>query len=276
MGILKRYCDNLGAALVVLAIVLTSVFLLGPILVSAAMSLDSRTFLGPFPPPELSLQWYERFFTEKYFLRGLRTSLILATIAAAVSTVAGVLSAVFINRYEFRAKEALTAFFLSPLVVPAVVVGFALLLFFAQIGVIDGFARLLGGHIIITAPYTIRTTLAGLVGISPSLTEAALSLGANERDAFWEITFPLARTGIIAGTVFAFAFSMDDVAVSLFLTDPKNYTLPVALISYMRANFDLTVAAAAMFLVVLTLALIILLDRIVGLDRVVGQGIYRA
>ena len=69
-----------------------------------------------------------------------------------------------------------------------------------------GSPALLGGHIIITAPYTIRTTLAGLVGISPSLTEAALSLGANERDAFWEITFPLARTGIIAGTVFAFAF----------------------------------------------------------------------
>ena len=273
---MRRYCDDMGVLLVVLVIALTSVFLLGPILVSAAMSLDSRTFLGPFPPPELSLQWYERFFTEKYFLRGLRTSVILATIAAAVSTVVGVLTAVVLDRYEFRGKEALTAFFLSPLVVPAVVVGFALLLFFAQIGVIDGFARLLGGHIIVTAPYTIRTTIASLVGISPSLNEAALSLGANERAAFWEVTLPLASTGIVAGTVFAFAFSMDDVAVSLFLTDPQNYTLPVALISYMRANFDLTIAAAAMFLVVFTLALIFMLDRIVGLHRVVGQGIYRA
>ena len=149
-------------------------------------------------------------------------------------------------------------------------------MFFSLTGVYDGFWRLLGGHVIITVPYTIRTTIASLVGISPSLTEAALSLGAKERAAFWEITFPLARTGIIAGTIFAFAFSMDDVAVSLFLTDPKNYTLPVALISSMRANFDLTIAAAALFLVAFTVVLILVLDRLVGLDRMIGQGIYRS
>ena len=118
---------------------------------------------------------------------------------------------------EFPGKAALEALFLSPLVVPAVVIGFALLLFFALLGVFDGFTRLLGGHIIITLPYTVRTTLAGLVGIRKTLTEAAMSLGANERRAFWDVTFPLARTGMVAGAVFAFAFSMDDVAVSLFL-----------------------------------------------------------
>ena len=163
----------------------------------------------------------------------------------------------------------------SSLVVPGVVVGFALLLFFSFVGIFDGFTRLLGGHIIITVPYTIRTTLAGLVGIRPSLTEAALSLGATERKAFWDITFPLAKTGIVAGAVFAFAFSMDDVAVSMFLTDPTTYTLPVALISMMRANFDLSIAAAALLLISFTLVLILVLDRLVGLDKLIGQGIYR-
>ena len=273
---MKRQVDDLGYTLVLAVVWLTVLFLVAPIIVAGAMSLDSRTYLGPFPPPDLSLQWYERFFTDKYFLRGLQTSLILAVIAASISTVVGVLTAVVIDRYEFKGKEAMTTFFLSPLVVPAVVVGFALLMFFSLTGVYDGFWRLLGGHVIITVPYTIRTTIAGLVGISPSLTEAALSLGAKERAAFWEITFPLARTGIIAGTIFAFAFSMDDVAVSLFLTDPKNYTLPVALISSMRANFDLTIAAAALFLVALTVVLILVLDRLVGLDRMIGQGIYRS
>ena len=273
---MKRYADNIGYGLAVFAVVLTVVFLLFPVLISAAMSFDSRSYLGPFPPPELSLQWYERFFTDKYFLRGLKTSLILAVITASVSTTVGVITAVVIDRYQFRGREALAAFFLSPLVVPGVVIGFALLLFFSLLGIFDGFTRLLGGHLIITVPYTIRTTIAGLVGISRSLTEAALSLGANERAAFWQITFPLAKTGIIAGTIFAFAFSMDDVAVSLFLTDPKNYTLPVALISSMRANFDLTIAAAAVFLVGLTLVLMIVLDRLVGLDKIIGQGIYRA
>ena len=199
----------------------------------------------------------------------------LAVTATCVSTAIGTVTAFVIDRYEFRGKEVMTAFFLSPLVVPGVVVGFALLLFLSFVGVFEGFARLLAGHVIITIPYTIRTTLAGLVGIPPSLSEAALSLGATERQAFWDITFPLAKTGIVAGAVFAFAFSMDDVAVSMFLTDPTTYTLPVALISMMRANFDLSIAAAALLLIGVTLALILVLDRVVGLDKVIGQGIYR-
>ena len=107
-----------------------------------------------------------------------------------------------LDRCEFPGKAALEALFLSPLVVPAVVIGFALLLFFALLGVFDGFTRLLAGHIIITFPCTVRTTLAGLLGIRRTLTEAAMSLGANERRAFRDITFPLARTGMIAGAVF--------------------------------------------------------------------------
>lgn len=273
---MMRQIDNFGLALLVLIALLTVAFLVLPIMVSVSMSFDSRTYLGPFPPPGLSLQWYENFFTDAYFLNGLKTSIILATIAAVISTSVGVTAALVLDRYEFPGKAALAAFFLSPLIVPAVVIGFALLLFFALIGVYNGFPRLIGGHIIITIPYTVRTTLAGLVGIRKSLTEAALSLGANERQAFWGVTFPLAKTGIVAGAVFAFAFSMDDVAVSMFLTDPHNYTLPVAMISAMRANFDMTISAAAVLLVVITLVLLFVLDRVVGLDKLIGQGVYRA
>ena len=271
----KRHGDDIALCLVALVLACTLIFLVVPIIISAGMSFDARPYLAPFPPPELSLQWYERFFSDPYMLRGLRTSLVLAVTATCVSTAIGTVTAFVIDRYEFRGKEVMTAFFLSPLVVPGVVVGFALLLFLSFVGVFEGFARLLAGHVIITIPYTIRTTLAGLVGIPPSLSEAALSLGATERQAFWDITFPLAKTGIVAGAVFAFAFSMDDVAVSMFLTDPTTYTLPVALISMMRANFDLSIAAAALLLIGVTLALILVLDRVVGLDKVIGQGIYR-
>jgi ABC-type spermidine/putrescine transport system permease subunit I len=118
-------------------------------------------------------------------------------------------------------------------------------------------------------------TLAGLTGIRPSLREAAMTLGASERQVFWDITFPLAKTGIVAGCVFAFASSLDDVAVSVFLYDPDSYTLPIALISYMRANFDLSVASAAVFLAAITFVLVLVLDRAVGLDKIMGQGIYR-
>jgi len=271
-----RWFDKVGKWLVVLVLTGTLIFLVAPICLSVAMSFDERTYLGRFPPPGFSFQWYGQFFSEDYFLSGLATSLKLAVLSALISTAFGVLAALALDRYQFPGKAWLSSLFLSPLIVPQVVMGFALLLFFATLEVSDGFLRLLGGHIIVTIPYTIRATLAGLVGIRRSFVEAAISLGANERQAFWNVTFPLAKTGIIAGTVFALAFSLDDVAVSLFLADPRSYTLPVTLITSMRASFDLTLAAAAVVLIGLTVTLMVLLDRLVGLERIVGQGIYRA
>ena len=246
-----------------------------PIIVAIMMSFDGRSYLGRFPPPNYSIHWYVNFFSDDYYLAGLRTSLILAVIATVISTAAGVSAAIVIDSHEFPGKQALETLFLSPLVVPAVVIGFALLIFFALVGVFQGFPRLLAGHIIITFPYTVRTTLAGLVGIRKTLIEAAMALGANERQAFWDVTFPLARTGIVAGAVFAFAFSMDDVAVSLFLTSPDTYNLPVAMVSMMRTNFDLTIAAAAVVLMVFTIGLIFVLDWAIGLERLIGGGMFR-
>ena len=250
-------------------------FLLTPILVTALMAFDSRDYLGVLPPPSLSLHWFTKFFADSYFLKGLVTSLELASAAVIISLLVGVATAVAVDRSKIPGKQALIAFFLSPLVVPPIVIGFALLLFLSKSGLYNGFARLLCGHVIITVPYTIRATLASIAEIDKSLTEAALNLGASERRAFWDVTFPLARTGIVSGAIFAFAVSMDDVAVSIMLTDARTYTLPIALISSMRANFDLTIAAAALMLMLLTLGLILLLDRAVGLNRTIGQGLIR-
>ncbi len=276
MNRFNRHIDTIGFWVVIFTIAVTLVFLIAPIVVSILMSFDARGYLGRFPPTEFSFYWYERFFSDTYYLTGLRTSIIIAVIAATVSTIAGVSAAIVLDRYDFPGKQAIETVFLSPLVIPAVVIGFALLMFFALLGVFQGYPRLLAGHIIITFPYTVRTTLAGLAGIRRSLTEAAMTLGANEWQSFWDVTFPLARTGMIAGAVFAFAFSMDDVAVSLFLTSPDTYTLPVAMVSMMRTNFDLTIAAASVVLMLLTIGLIVVMDWIIGLERVIGGGVYRS
>ena len=272
----RRLLDDALRGLVAVTIAAAVGFLLVPVLLAVSMSFDARDFLGPFPPPTLSLRWYARFFSEPYVLHGLETSLALAVCAAAVSTTIGTMAAIGIERAAPGWRDALTAVFLAPLIVPGVVIGFALLLFYSRSGIDNSFLRLLGGHVLITFPYAIRTVLAALAGIRPSLVEAALSLGANERRAFWTVTFPLVRTGIVAGTLFAFAFSLDDVAVSLFLSDPDTYTLPVALLSMMYSNFDLTIAAAAVLFIASTIVLVMVLDRVVGIDRVVGAGLYRA
>jgi putative spermidine/putrescine transport system permease protein len=271
-----RLLDN-GLRLIGLAMIGTIIcFLLTPIVVTAVMAFDARAYLGPLPPPALSFRWFQQFFSDDYFLRGLKTSVQLATFSVSISVSVGVATAFAVERADFAGKELLVSLFLSPLLVPPVVTGFALLLFLSHVGLIDGFARLLCGHIIITVPYTIRATLAGLAGIDRSLTEAALSLGANERHAFWDVTFPLARTSIVSGAIFAFAVSMDDVAVSIMLTDATTFTLPVALISSMRANFDLSIAAASVMLMLVTLGMILILEKFVGLNRAIGQGIFRS
>lgn len=271
-----RLLDNVLLLTGLLMIGVVICFLVTPIIVTTIMAFDARAYLGPLPPPALSFRWFAQFFSDDYFLRGLATSVQLAVISVAISLSVGVATAVAVERANFAGKDALISLFLSPLLVPPVVIGFALLLFLSHLGLVNGFVRLLCGHIIITAPYTIRATLAGLSGIDRSLTEAALILGATERRAFWDVTFPLARTSIVSGAIFAFAVSMDDVAVSIMLTDANTYSLPVALISSMRANFDLSIAAASVMLMLVTLALILILDRFVGLNRVIGQGVFRS
>jgi putative spermidine/putrescine transport system permease protein len=239
------------------------------------MSLDAREYLANFPPPAFSFRWYDKFFADAYLMEGLKTSLLLATCASLISTSVGIACAVAIDRLPGHRRELVTSLFLSPLIVPGVVIGFSLLLLYSRIGLENGFLRLLLAHVLITFPYPIRTVLAALVGIRRSITEAALSLGATERQAFWTVTVPLTKTGVAAGAIFAFAFSLDDVAVSLFLSDPRSYTLPVALLSMMHANFDLTIAAAAMLMVGLTILLMVALDRVIGLNTIFGAGLYR-
>jgi putative spermidine/putrescine transport system permease protein len=267
--------DLAAGALYLAILALAAAFALLPILVSIVLSFDGRTFIGPFPPQSLSLRWYEEFLNDSYYHEGLKTSLLVSGIATLVSTVAGVAAAVALDRFDFPGRQVLQALLVSPLVIPTVVIGFAMLMFASRIGIIDGLPRLIMGHIIITLPYVVRTTLASLVGIRPSLFEAALSLGATPAQALLKVTLPLAKTGIVAGAIFAFVMSFDEVAVSLFLSDPFTYTLPVALLAQMRADLNLTVAAVSVIFLVFTLLLIWLLDRVIGLDRLVGQGIYR-
>jgi len=274
--VLTRQLDRLASVAAKGAIFASLVFLIGPILIIFLMSLDARDYIGQFPPQDFAIKWYERFFTDRYLLVGLRTSALLSAATTILSTMIGVSAALAIGRLPPRLSSLLTSVFLSPLIVPGIVTGFALLLFFSDLGLGNGFLRLLGAHVVLTTPYVMRATLASLGGIRPALREAALSLGANESQAFWTVTLPIARAGIAAGAIFAFAFSLDDVAVSLFLSSPAYYTLPVALLSMMHANADLTIAAAAMFLVGITLLIMVVLDRLVGFDKAFGSALPKA
>jgi putative spermidine/putrescine transport system permease protein len=269
--------DVLAAGAARVCVALTICFLAAPLVVAIAMSLDSRSYLGTFPPPGLSWQWFERFVNDPYYIAAFETSIVVALAATAISMVAGGMAAVFIDRYRFPGRQAILTVVMSPLIVPGIVLGFALFVFAAEYGIGNAYVRLIGGHVLLTTPYVVRTVAASLGGIDPYLREAALTLGAREHHVFREITLPLARAGVVSGAVFSVAMSFDDVAVALFLSDATTYTLPVALLSQMRGSFDLTIAAAATTLVGLTVLLVVVADRIGGgFDRVVGSGVYRS
>ncbi|QIB35224.1 ABC transporter permease [Ancylobacter pratisalsi] len=270
----KRLADALFEAAYLSLITLFIAFSVIPVLVALVLSFDARGFIGPFPPTQFSLRWYERFLADDYYHAGLVTSLIVAITATLIATFAGTLAAIALSRATFRGRGALQAALLSPLVVPNVVLGFGMLIFAARLGIVDGMTRLIMGHVLITFPYVMRTTAASLVGIKASYYEAALSLGARPWKAIAQVTLPLARTGILAGAVFGFVTSFDDVGISLFLTDAFTYTLPVAILAQMRANLDLTIAALSVIFILATVLLIVLLDRLAGLDAVVGRGVY--
>ena len=270
----RAAADSLSGALFWLIPAIVVVFLLLPILVAVFLSFDDRDYLGAFPPTAFSLRWYRSFFDNPAYLQGLVTSIELALLSTAVSLVAGTAAAIALAGTRWRGRHGLEALFLSPRLVPTVVIGFSILGFASALHIFDAFTRLVMGHVIITIPFTIRAALASLVGIRRNLVEAATSLGASPWQAFLDVTLPLAKTGIIAGGLLAFVLSFDEVAVSLFLADAFNQTLPIVLVAEMRTNLNLTVAAIATAFTALTVVIVVFLDRTVGLDNVIGKGLY--
>jgi len=267
--------DLLAGLVLRVLLAVAILFLLIPVIVSIYLSFDDRTFLGSFPPSKLSLRWYRSFLENPAYLEGLYNSLKIAAVSTVISTVAGACAAYAIAEGRWRGRDLIETLFLSPKFVPTVVVGFSILGFASAIHVFDPFTRLVMGHVVITIPFTVRAALAALVGIKRSLMEAAISLGAPPWRAFMDVTVPLARTGIVAGALMAFVLSFDEVAVSLFLSDAFTQTLPIALVAEMRANLNLTVAAVSTVFAAVTVLIVVFLDRAIGLDRVVGQGMYR-
>src|ERR1051326_5288160 len=151
---MKRAVDDVARAFIAAASVVAILFLLLPVAMSVIMSFDSRGYLGPFPPPGFSFRWYEKFFTTESIVSGLKTSLVIGLVAAGAATLVGVLAAVGIARTR-RFRPFLLSLFLSPLMVPAVVVGFSLLIFFSALDLRGGFMRICAGHLLITLPYTV-------------------------------------------------------------------------------------------------------------------------
>lgn len=242
------------------------VFLLAPLACIIVVSFNYEP-VQSFPPSTWSLRWYAFVFENETFTNAIIVSASLAAGATLIATPIGVAAAIGLWRSDFKGKAFLEALFVSPIIVPGLVTGISLLVTLSAIDVRNAPFRLLVGHILIVMPYVIRTTLASLSQLDRSLEEAAETLGASRLQTFTQIILPLIRSGVIAGMVFGFILSFDDVNVSLFLIDARTTTLPIAIMSYLQYSFDPSVAAISSMQIMFTFGLAFVLERWFGLKR---------
>ncbi|NVK61343.1 MAG: ABC transporter permease [Rhodobacteraceae bacterium] len=248
------------------------IFLLAPLVAVIIVSVNAGA-TPKFPPEGFSLRWYGAALANPAFTGSALTSLVLAAVATALGTPLGVAAAFGIARGKLPSslRGLLEAIFLSPLIVPGIVIGVALLVTLSTAGLRDAWLRLTLGHVLLVMPYVIRTSLAALQSFDPSLEEAAHTLGASRRQILTRVTLPVLRPAIFAGAAFGFIISFDDAAVSIFLIDSSTSTLPLAIMSYMQYNFDPSIAAVSSMLIAITLAGALVIERVFGLKKFLGN-----
>lgn len=228
-------------------------FLVLPALVALPVSLTPKRFLS-MPSGELSLRHYESLLGSDQWISSIWQSLVIALAASAVATVLGTLCAVGLWRLSSRAAEAIRGLLLLPLVIPPIISAMAFYRAWVKLGILDSYAGMILAHAILAAPMVLITVSAALANFDLRLEQASRNLGAPLAVTLRRVVFPSIRPGVLAGAVFAFILSWDEIVVALFIAKFRIITLPRRMWDGIRENTDPTVAAAAVVLIVITVA----------------------
>lgn len=244
--------------------------LLAPAVLVCAISFSAGDFLN-FPPPGLSFRWYAALVSNAELMAALRNSAVLAAVVAVIALLAGGPAAYAIARLEFPGRSAMAAFLAAPLLLPTLVLGLALLLALQPVKLAATWPGLVLAHAMVAIPFAVRIMTTAFGAVPKDLEEAAWTLGATPFQAALRITLPLAAPGAIAAGALCFLVSFDETVISLFLVGPRLSTLPVEMFRYAENRTDPLVAALAMTLIVVALAVVLLVERLVGFTRAVGR-----
>jgi putative spermidine/putrescine transport system permease protein len=235
-----------------------------PLIVIVATSFTELNYVS-FPPHGFTLKWYAIALQKTEFISSFLYSVSIGICVAIISTVIGCLVAVALTRFSFPGRSTLDAFFMSPLILPTIVIGIALLQYINRIGLGVSLPLLVMSHVIITTPYAIRLVAASLIGIDASIERAARNLGAPPVRAFVKVVVPLIAPGLTASAVFTFIASFDNVTISIFLSSPRNVTLPVRIFNMWDQPIEPWLIAICSLVIALTAVLIALIERTIGI-----------
>lgn len=269
MGRRRSFAD-LSYGFVIGAIALLAVaIIVTPVIIVLMMSFTDHASLK-FPPTGFSLQWYRQLFDDaqsRQIHRAAGNTLEVAAFSTLFGVVLGSLGALGLARSRSLAARVADSFFMSPLVLPGIAFGLAALMYFTLIGFRPSLGLIIAGHMIVTVPFVLRTTTASLSQLDPALLDSSRALGASWLYTLRRVTLPLIFPGIAAGAFLAFMSSVDNVAVSLFLSNARTDMLPIRMWGMMEATLDVRIAAISGVLIASAFMLMLIMEWTVGLTR---------
>jgi putative spermidine/putrescine transport system permease protein len=249
---------------VILALVFA--FILSPFVVIFVVSFAHSL---AFPPTGFTVKWYAKVVQMPMFRNAFVTSLIVGLGATTAALLFGIPGAYAIVRFMFKGRDSVEFSLTSPMVVPALVIGFALMRYLIYIGRLPVLPTLFVGHTVLLFPYAVRVTAASLRNFDFRTEEAAISLGAPQWKAFFRVVLPNIRTGVLAAFILGFTMSFNNVPISLFLTGPGVSTLPIQMLIYMQYYYDPLIAALSVLLILFTVLITQGAEAALGLSRYV-------
>ncbi len=250
-------------AVAILTIAACLVFLFMPMAMIVAFAFFEDSYLT-FPPRTWTVKWFAWALGRDEFLASLKISLLVGLSATVISTILAIPAAMAISRSRLAGAGILQGIFISPILIPTIILGISLLIYLNTIGFPLGFNSIVLGHVVLTTPFIIRNVLVSLAGMPPHIEEAASGLGSTPLRTFRRITLPLILPGIGAGAVLAFLISFDELAMTIFITSPNVITLPIRIFNYVEWHLDPGVAALSTILIAFTTLLLLVLARIRG------------
>jgi len=248
-------------------IVIMALFLVAPIVVVVIAAFTSGDFIT-FPPQSFSVRWFDKVLSDPEFISPLWNSVRLGATATIVASALAVPAAMALVRGNVRRRRLIESLLLAPLSLPTIILAVGLLFFTAQIGLGASFTSLVIGHVVIVIPYVLRTVLGVYMSANHEAEDAAKVLGANPLQAFGHVTLPTIWPGILAGGIFAFLMSFDEVAVSILLSNTDTTPLPVSILSYLVYNYDPSVAAISTIQIAIVILVLLILERVFGIRNV--------
>ena len=249
------------------SLILSLLFLALPLLLVLPLAFNESSFLT-YPMEGFTLDWFRIAFTQPPWMPAFLNSLRVGLGAAVVAMVIGGLAAVGTMLSGRFGQLVLSGLFISPLVIPSVVLGVAFTYAFGRAGFGGGYLSLVLAHAILGAPLVFLSVMTSLKGLDPELERAAASMGASRLYRFRTVTLPLAAPGFLTGALFAFVTSFDEVVVALFLAAPQSTTLPIALFSGLRDRLEPTIIAVALMLSLISLLFLLVVNRLQQRSRI--------